>query len=214
MLVNNAGANWGEELESYPDAAFSKVLTLNLQRVFTLTQKLVPLLLASLPTGTREEGPWEDPGPSIPLLSSPQLTSAEARIINIGSVDGIRVPSLETYAYSASKAGLHQLSRVFASQLGKRGITSNTLACGTSSSFLLATPLIWRTQDRSSQRVRLSPEDRAAGTNDRNAVMAATLEAGREMIIAGVPLGRIGTPQDVAGACIFLSSRAGAWVNG
>lgn len=48
----------------------------------------------------------------------------------IGSVDGIRVPSLETYAYSSSKAALHQLSRVLASQLGKRGITCNTLACG------------------------------------------------------------------------------------
>lgn len=48
----------------------------------------------------------------------------------IGSVDGIRVPSLETYAYSASKAALHQMSRVLAGQLGKRGITCNTLACG------------------------------------------------------------------------------------
>ena len=53
-----------------------------------------------------------------------------ARIIMIGSVDGIRVPSLETYAYSASKAALHQMSRVLAGQLGKRGITCNTLACG------------------------------------------------------------------------------------
>ena len=48
----------------------------------------------------------------------------------IGSVDGVRVPALETYAYSASKAALHQLSRVLASQLGPRGITCNTLACG------------------------------------------------------------------------------------
>lgn len=48
----------------------------------------------------------------------------------IGSVDGIRVPALETYAYSASKAALHQMSRVLAGQLGKRGITCNTLACG------------------------------------------------------------------------------------
>ena len=44
--------------------------------------------------------------------------------------------------------------------------------------------------------------------------MAATLETYRETIEAGIPLGRIGTPQDVAGSCLFLSSRAGAYVNG
>lgn len=44
--------------------------------------------------------------------------------------------------------------------------------------------------------------------------MAATLDAFRDVIESSVPLGRIGTPQDVAGACLFLSSRAGAYVNG
>ncbi|GAA5872278.1 hypothetical protein JCM1840_004114 [Sporobolomyces johnsonii] len=163
VLVNNSGNNWGAPYDEYPDSAWERVLTLNLRRVFTLTQKLTPLLLASLPDGNTE-GPWEDP----------------ARIINIGSVDGIRVPTLETYAYSASKAALHQLSRVLASQLGKRGITSNTLACGPFESKM----------------------------------MAATLASAREAIVSGVPLNRIGSPQDVAGACIFLSSRAGAYVNG
>lgn len=46
-----------------------------------------------------------------------------ARIINIGSVDGLTVPALETFAYSASKAGLHHLSEVLAHHLGKRNIT-------------------------------------------------------------------------------------------
>lgn len=45
-------------------------------------------------------------------------------------------------------------------------------------------------------------------------MMAATLETYRETIEAGIPLGRIGTPQDVAGSCLFLSSRAGSYVNG
>lgn len=106
VLINNAAANWGEEIDTYPDAAWTKVLTLNLQRVFTLTQLALPLM--------EKAGSLEDP----------------ARIINIGSIDGIRTPQLANYAYSASKAGLHHLSRALARELGPRGITSNTVAYG------------------------------------------------------------------------------------
>jgi len=104
--VNNSGSNWGAPYSEYPDQAWTRVLTLNLHRVFTLTQLLTPLLEAA---------------------SSP---SNPSRIINIGSVDGLRVPALETFAYSASKAGLHHLSRVLGLHLGRRNITSNTIACG------------------------------------------------------------------------------------
>ncbi|KUJ11956.1 short-chain dehydrogenase/reductase-like protein sdr [Mollisia scopiformis] len=156
VLVNNSGSNWGAPYDEFPDSAWTRVLTLNLTRVFTLTQALTPLLEAACTP--------EDP----------------SRIINIGSVDGIRVPSLETFSYSASKAGLHQLSRVLASHLGKRNITSNVLACGPFESKM----------------------------------MAATLKDFGEVIKSGIPLGRIGTPQDVAGACLFLSGRAGSYVNG
>lgn len=45
-------------------------------------------------------------------------------------------------------------------------------------------------------------------------MMKATLEQFRESIEANVPLGRIGSPQDIAGTCLFLSSRAGSYVNG
>jgi len=156
VLVNNSGSNWGAPYDEYPDSAWIRVLTLNLQRVFTITQLLTPLLEAGAKVG--------DP----------------ARIINIGSVDGLRVPALETFAYSSSKAGLHHLSRVLASHLGRRNITSNTIACGPFESKM----------------------------------MAATLKKFRDSIEAGIPLGRIGTPEDVAGTCLFLSSRAGAFVNG
>ncbi|KAK3989272.1 hypothetical protein QBC44DRAFT_327874 [Cladorrhinum sp. PSN332] len=156
VLINNSGATWGTDYDAYPDQAFTKLLTLNLQRVFTLTQQLTPLLeKASTPT---------DP----------------ARVIHIGSIDGIRVPSLPTFAYSASKAGLHHLSRHLAVELGPRGITSNTLACGPFPSKM----------------------------------MAHTLENFGEEIKGANPLGRIGSPGDVAGACIFLSSKAGGYVNG
>ncbi|EKM49903.1 uncharacterized protein PHACADRAFT_265659 [Phanerochaete carnosa HHB-10118-sp] len=114
VLVNNAGTTWGAEIDEHPDEAFTKVITLNLQRVFTLTQKCLPLLRAAAKQGGREGLSWNDP----------------ARIINIGSVEGLRVENHETYAYSASKAGLHHLSRTFAGRLGWEGITSNTIACG------------------------------------------------------------------------------------
>lgn len=51
-------------------------------------------------------------------------------LAQIGSVDGLRPPPQETYAYSASKAALHHMSRHLAGRLGFEGITCNTLACG------------------------------------------------------------------------------------
>jgi len=89
-------------------------LTLNLHRVFTLTQKCLPLLRAAAKEGGKQGEAYLDP----------------ARIINIGSVEGITVPDHETYAYSASKAGLHHLSRTMGGRLGWEGITSNIIACG------------------------------------------------------------------------------------
>ncbi|TFK56955.1 NAD-P-binding protein [Heliocybe sulcata] len=118
VLVNNAGAAWGATIDEYPDAAWTKVLTLNLQRVFTLTQKCLPLLRAAAEAGEV----YNDP----------------ARIINIGSVEGLGVPNHETYAYSASKAALHHLSRNLGGRLGWEGINSNTIACGPFESKMMA----------------------------------------------------------------------------
>ncbi|KIY70160.1 NAD-P-binding protein [Cylindrobasidium torrendii FP15055 ss-10] len=124
VLVNNAGAVWGAKIEAYPDAAFSKVLNLNLQSVFSLTQKLLPLLRAAA-ASSKVKTAFTDP----------------SRIINIGSVEGLGVPAHETYAYSASKAALHHLSRHLAGRLGPDGITSNTIACGPFPSKMMAATL-------------------------------------------------------------------------
>ena len=97
VLVNNAGATWGAALEEYPGAAWDKLLDLNLKGPFFLTRAMLPLLEAGA-------------GPGDP-----------ARVINVGSIDGLRVPPMPTYAYSASKAGLHHLTRVLARELGPRG---------------------------------------------------------------------------------------------
>lgn len=45
-------------------------------------------------------------------------------------------------------------------------------------------------------------------------MMAATLKRFQSEIESTIPLGRIGSPEDVAGTCLFLSSRAGSYVNG
>ena len=106
ILVNNAGANWGAPLEEFPESGWDKVMSLNLKSIFFLTRDLLPQL--------RKAATPEDP----------------ARVINIGSVDGLHVPSLETYSYSASKAGLHHLTRVLARRLAPDHINVNGVAPG------------------------------------------------------------------------------------
>jgi NAD(P)-dependent dehydrogenase (short-subunit alcohol dehydrogenase family) len=155
VLVNNAGATWGAPLEQFDEAAWERALALNVKGVFHLSKFLLPLL--------EESGTAEEP----------------ARVINIGSIDGIRVPLLDNYSYSASKAAVHMLTRHLAKRLAPR-VTVNAIAPGPFESKM----------------------------------MAATLEAFGEQIAAGTPLKRIGRPDDMAGAAIYLASRAGAYLTG
>jgi NAD(P)-dependent dehydrogenase (short-subunit alcohol dehydrogenase family) len=155
ILVNNAGATWGTPLADFDEAAFERVLALNVKGVFHLTKFLVPLL--------EKAGTVDEP----------------SRVINIGSIDGIGVPALETYSYSASKAAVHQLTRHLAKRLAPL-VTVNAIAPGPFESKM----------------------------------MAATLEAFGAQIAASAPLKRIGRPDDMAGAAIYLSSRAGAYLTG
>jgi NAD(P)-dependent dehydrogenase (short-subunit alcohol dehydrogenase family) len=117
ILVNNAGTNWGAPLAEYPDAAWDKLLALNVKAVFHLTRALLPQLEAAARPG--------DP----------------ARVVNIGSIDGLHVPVLETYAYSTSKAAVHHLTRVLARKLAPRGITVNAVAPGPFESKMMAETL-------------------------------------------------------------------------
>jgi NAD(P)-dependent dehydrogenase (short-subunit alcohol dehydrogenase family) len=117
ILVNNAGATWGEPLESFPASAWDKVLDLNVKSPFWMVQELVDAL--------RKAGTQDDP----------------ARVINIGSIDGIHVPVMNTYSYSASKAAVHQLTRVLAKELGPQHITVNAVAPGPFQSKMMAATL-------------------------------------------------------------------------
>ena len=109
MLVNNASANWGEDFRTYPDSAFDKVMGLNVNAVFSLTRNCFSLLTCA--------ATQNDP----------------ARVINIGSMDGIHVPVVQqtgTYAYSASRAAVHHLTRALAVDLGPENMTVNAIAPG------------------------------------------------------------------------------------
>lgn len=113
VLVNNAGANWAAPFDEFPEAGWDKVMNTNLKAVFNLTRLLRPALAAASRPG--------DPG----------------RVINIGSIDGMRVPALETYPYVAAKAGLHQLTAMLAKKLAPE-INVNAVAPGPFHSKMMA----------------------------------------------------------------------------
>jgi NAD(P)-dependent dehydrogenase (short-subunit alcohol dehydrogenase family) len=156
ILVNNAGAAWGASFDDFPEIGWDKVMDTNVKSVFFLTQKLVDILETSA------------------------STSDPSRIINIGSIDGLGIPRAETYSYPASKAAVHQLTKVLANRLANRNINVNAIAPGPFESNM----------------------------------MAHTLEEYGEQIKSSVPRGRIGVPEDMAGASIFLSSRASSYITG
>lgn len=106
ILVNNAGAAWGAEFDAFPESGWDKVLNLNLKSPFFLTQALHGALKAA--------------------------ASAErpAKVINIASIDGIRLNPQETYSYHASKAGLIYLTRRMAARLVRDNIVMSAIAPG------------------------------------------------------------------------------------
>ena len=155
ILLNNAGASWGAPIDEFPENGWDKVMDLNVKSLFFLTQKLLPALRAA--------GTTEDP----------------ARVVNIGSINGLTYAPMQNYSYTASKAAVHHMSRQMSADLARENINVNIIAPG------------------------FFPSK-----------MTAHMLEHEEEMAKHIPRGRLGTPEDAAGAAIFLCSRASAWVTG
>lgn len=106
ILVNNAGAAWSATFEDFPESGWDKVMDLNLKSPFFLTQALHGLLKAR------------------------SSFDAPSKVINISSIDGLRLNPWETYSYHASKAALIYLTKRLAARLVDDAIIVTSLAPG------------------------------------------------------------------------------------
>jgi NAD(P)-dependent dehydrogenase (short-subunit alcohol dehydrogenase family) len=155
ILVNNAGAAWGAPFEEFPEVGWDKVMDLNVKAPFFLTQALLPQLKAAA------------------------SKAQPAKVINIGSIDGIRLNPWDTFSYQASKAAILYLTKRMAATLVRDQINVTAIAPGAFASDM----------------------NRAARDHG-------------DAVAGNIPNKRIGVPEDMAGAAIFLASNAGNYVVG
>ena len=159
VLINNSGVAWGEDFETFSERGWKHVMAVNVEAVFNCTRACLPLLEKS--------------------------QGSPARVINVGSIAGLRPQAVPTWSYDVSKAAVHHLTVKMATLLARRPggklITVNALAPG-------------YVPSKMSKQL------------DRYEEMKGMQEI--------IPLRRMGNACDMAGAALYLASEAGAWVTG
>lgn len=161
ILVNNAGINTRRErvpIHQYALEDWHRILETDLTGVFTTSRAVIPYL----------------------------LRNRDGRIVNISSIAGL-VPLRLQSAYVAAKAGVANLTRSMALELGPQGILVNAVAPGS-------------TLTRGTEALFYGPD----GEYSENAAS----------LISHIPLGRPGTPAEIAAAVLFLVSPDASYVNG
>lgn len=162
ILINNAGASWGAPLDEFPESGWDKVMDLNVKSVFFLTQALLPQLRAS--------GTAQDP----------------ARVVNIGSINGLSYAPLQNYSYTASKAAVHHLTRQLAVDLASANVNVNAIAPGFFPSKMTAHLLDHEAEmAKAIPRGRIGTPEDAAGTAIYLCSRASAFVTGHILVLDG-----------------------------
>ncbi|MEO6435955.1 MAG: SDR family NAD(P)-dependent oxidoreductase [Tepidisphaeraceae bacterium] len=162
ILINNAGTNTIHHrvtIDQFPRSEWDRLLAVDLTGVYSMSSAAARAMLR------QETG---------------------GRIVNIASVVGL-VPLRLQCAFAAAKAGVVNLTRAMAIELGGRGILVNCVAPG---SIL------------------------TEGTRQLFYSESGKFKDSVSQLLAHVPLGRPGTPEEVANAVLFLAAPESSYVNG
>ena len=151
ILINNAGITRDALLTKMNVEDFQAVIDVNLKGVFLCTQAVVPYMV--------EQG--------------------FGRIISTSSVSGVYGNPGQTN-YAAAKAGLIGMTKSWAKELGRKGITANAVAPG-----FIETSMVETVPEKVISR-----------------------------IVSTIPLQKLGKPEDIAHAYLFLASDEAGYING
>eukprot|EP00548_Thalassiothrix_antarctica_P016958 CAMPEP_0194195416 /NCGR_PEP_ID=MMETSP0154-20130528/76124_1 /TAXON_ID=1049557 /ORGANISM="Thalassiothrix antarctica, Strain L6-D1" /LENGTH=313 /DNA_ID=CAMNT_0038919947 /DNA_START=54 /DNA_END=991 /DNA_ORIENTATION=- len=128
----------------------------------------------------------------VPLMISSEKEELNGRVVNIGSIAGILPQDVPTHAYDVSKAAVHHLTKKLAADLAPQRITVNAIAPGYVPSRMSKGLLAYN-----------------------NANLEGKSEEDKMNVIArNIPLRRLGNEDDMIGACLYLTRRAGSWCTG
>lgn len=156
IVVNNAAVEHFASIDETSDADWDRVMAVNLKGAFTLIQSVLPDMMAA---------GW-------------------GRVINV-SAFGAQIGATHMALYTASKGGIISMTRSMAIELGRHGITVNSVSPG-----FIDTPMA------------------------RRAIDGDLFPVPYEQIIASYPIPRLGKPEEIAAACAFFASDDAGYITG